>query len=82
MKSKKILLVTLLVAVIIFSMVACETDCAACGGSGKCYQCKGSGTRDGVGFDDTGHVNQTACTVCDGSGECPTCKGTGKVKPF
>ncbi len=42
--------------------------CGACGGSGTCRGCKGSGKIGGV-----------TCGLCGGSGRCNTCGGAGKA---
>jgi hypothetical protein len=63
-----------LVAVIGFSMAACEReiDCQVCGGSGICVDCGGTGKPTASKLD--------ACFSCGGSGKCSNCHGTGKEK--
>ena len=43
--------------------------CIVCGGSGRCYVCRGRG------FIKVGD----RCYACNGSGKCFNCNGTGKV---
>src|ERR1019366_1907652 len=45
-----------------------KEKCDACGGSGQCTMCKGTG-------------NGGQCTNCGGKGPCPQCEGTGNREP-
>lgn len=44
--------------------------CAACGGSGDCLACDGTGS-------DGGRVGAKGCDVCAGSAVCIQCNGSG-----
>ncbi len=52
---------------------AIEDDCAACGGSGLCDRCVGSG-KYLVSDQDT----WVECPNCSTTGECPVCDGFGQ----
>jgi hypothetical protein len=47
-------------------------DCVFCEGTGKCEECKGTGTKP---------LSVTGCPNCSGTGKCPECEGIGK-SPF
>lgn len=49
-------------------------ECAACGGTGRCPKCNGTGQRKS-GLADT----TVYCTTCRGKGKCLECQGTGQL---
>jgi len=66
----------ILVMMLVFGMIllgSCDdlveksVTCSACGGTGECQNCKG-----------TGKILLMTCSECNGSGKCQTCGGTGK----
>lgn len=53
--------------------------CTFCGGSGRCANCEGDGTR----FVRRGWPRRpkpVPCRVCDGAGTCQLCHGTGRLE--
>lgn len=53
--------------------------CSACGGTGRCLSCNGTGDRgDTHNWDDT--TVYLKCTSCSGSGRCYVCRGTGHIR--
>lgn len=54
-------------------------SCSACGGTGRCLSCNGTGDRgDTHNWDDTKVYMK--CTSCSGSGRCYICRGTGHIR--
>jgi hypothetical protein len=43
--------------------------CLFCDGTGKCEECRGTGTKP---------LSVSCCTHCSGTGDCPECEGSGK----
>lgn len=53
--------------------------CRACGGSGRCPVCNGTGDRaDTHNWDES--TMYWRCTRCGGSGRCDVCRGTGFIR--
>jgi hypothetical protein len=66
------IIISLLLLCLIALFISCdENTCGVCGGSGKCYECRGKGYIK---------VDTNICDVCKGTGMCFNCQGTGKIK--
>lgn len=53
------------------------TKCPACGGSGICQECNGTGRNDASGV-----LAAWGCTLCDKTGDCYKCGGDGSIRVY